>query len=40
MRHNSEFEMGIFFLSMSYLSSLGLVLGGGPVSLSCFFSLP
>ena len=34
--HESEFELGIFFLSMSSLSSLGLVVGGGPVSLVYF----
>ena len=35
----SGFEMIFFFLFMSYLRSLGLVRGGGPVPLSCYLIL-
>ena len=40
MIHESGLGIGIFFLSVSSLISLGLIIGGGPEHLSCLFSLP
>ena len=40
MSHESEFGIGVFFLTVSSLRQLVLLLGFIPVPLNCLFSLP
>ena len=40
MSHESGFVVGVYFLYISSLIPLGLILGFRPVPLYCTFSLP